>query len=220
MIVAAAGTVLQGGRAKAYRPLPAADRRRAFDAALAAYERGDFFEAHELLEPAWMGTDDLAERALHQGLIKLAAAFVHGVRGNPPGIAKNLARRPRAPRGARSASPPAAASGLDLAALVAAIDDRLARLARRPDRRRDRRRPPCRGARPMTCTPGVPSISAARRGRGRGPGGARRTRDAAADRRRPRARRVRAGADRGRRPPADLAVRRPPRRSCRRTGRC
>ena len=55
----AAQTVLQGGRAKAYRPLPAAERREAFAAALAAYERGDFFLAHELLEPAWMGTDDL-----------------------------------------------------------------------------------------------------------------------------------------------------------------
>jgi predicted metal-dependent hydrolase len=126
-----AGTVLQGGRAKAYRPLPADDRRRAYDAALEAYDRGDFFETHELLEPAWMGTDDLAERALHQGLIKLAAAFVHGVRGNPSGIAKNLV-------GARErlaeavGTPAAAGSGLDVAALVAAIDERLARLAADP----------------------------------------------------------------------------------------
>ena len=124
-------TVLQNGRAKAFRPLPAADRRRAYEAALEAYDRGDFFEAHELLEPAWMGTDDPAERALHQGLIKLAAAFVHGVRGNPAGIAKNL-------RGAREhlttalGSAPAAKSGLDVAALVAAIDERLARLAADP----------------------------------------------------------------------------------------
>jgi hypothetical protein len=126
------GTVLQGGRAKAYRPLPEADRRRAFDAALAAYERGNFFEAHELLEPAWMGTDDLAERALHQGLIKLAAAYVHGVRRNPLGIAKNLT-------GAREHLARAVAtdaerwSGLDLDALVGAIDERLSRLAADPE---------------------------------------------------------------------------------------
>jgi predicted metal-dependent hydrolase len=126
------GTVLQGGRAKAYRPIPAADRRRAFEAGVAAYDRGDFFEAHELLEPAWMGTAEPAERDLLQGLIKLAAAFVHGVRGNPLGIARNLT-------GARERladaldSPAAAASGIDMAALVAAIDDRLARLARDPD---------------------------------------------------------------------------------------
>src|SRR5215210_4003995 len=83
-------TVIQGGRAKAYRPLPEARRRAAFLAGVAAYERGDFFEAHELLEPAWMGTDDPLERDLHQGLIKLAAGYVHAVRGNPEGMLKNL----------------------------------------------------------------------------------------------------------------------------------
>jgi predicted metal-dependent hydrolase len=126
----AAQTVVQGGRAKAYRPIPAADRQAAFAAALAAYDRGDFFLTHELLEPAWMGTDDLPERELYQGLIKLAAAFVHGVRGNPRGIARNL-------EGARERLAAAAAAGrmegLDLADLLAAIDDRLARLASDPD---------------------------------------------------------------------------------------
>lgn len=37
-----------------------------------------------------MGTKDLAERELLQGLIKLAAAFVHDARSNPAGIEKNL----------------------------------------------------------------------------------------------------------------------------------
>ena len=83
--------VLQGDRTKAYRPIPLAARRHALAEGLAAYDRGDFFEAHELLEPAWMGTDDLGERAFLQGLIKLAAAFVHATRGNPAGVAKNLA---------------------------------------------------------------------------------------------------------------------------------
>lgn len=121
-----AATVLQGGRAKAYRPIPAADRLAAYQAALAAYDRGDFFLTHELLEPAWMGTDDLPERELYQGLIKLAAAFVHGVRGNPRGIMRNL-------EGARPMLAAAAAAGttggLDLADLLAAIDTLLARLA-------------------------------------------------------------------------------------------
>ena len=125
-----AQTVVQGGRAKAYRPIPAAARAAAFEAALAAYDRGDFFLTHELLEPAWMGTDDLPERELYQGLIKLAAAFVHGVRGNPRGIARNL-------EGARERLAAAAAAGrtegLNLAYLLAAIDDRLARLASDPD---------------------------------------------------------------------------------------
>ena len=124
-------TILQGGRAKAYRPIPAAVRRNAFEAGVDAYDRGDFFEAHELLEPAWMGTAELAERDLLQGLIKLAAAYVHGVRGNPLGIGKNLTGA-RERLAAAIDSPAAAASGIDVAALVAAIDDRLARLAHDP----------------------------------------------------------------------------------------
>lgn len=119
----APATVLQGGRPKAYRPLPPIERRMAFEAGVAAYSRGDFFEAHELLEPAWMGSPDEGEREFLQGLIKLAAAYVHAVRGNPLGMAKNL-------RGARSrlvASAPYSAE-IDIAALLAAIDERLAGL--------------------------------------------------------------------------------------------
>lgn len=124
-------TVIQGGRPKAYRPLPEGKRRAAFEAALAAYERGDFFEAHELLEPAWMGTDDPAERDLHQGLIKLAAAFVHGARGNPLGIARNLVgARDRLAAVARATG--VTWSDLDLDTLVATIDDILARLEANP----------------------------------------------------------------------------------------
>jgi predicted metal-dependent hydrolase len=115
--------IRQGDRDKAYRPLPEPARRAAFEAGLAAYADGEPFEAHELLEPAWMGTDDLAERALHQGLIKVAAACVHAGRGNPAGITKNLA-------GARRhlvlAAPVAGAWGIDLPALLADVDARLA----------------------------------------------------------------------------------------------
>lgn len=116
-------TVLQGGRAKAFRPLPESERRTALEAALAAYGRGDFFEAHELLEPAWMGTDDPAERELLQGLIKLAAAYVHSVRGNPLGMRKNLAgARDRLAAGAAAAP----RAGVAIEPLLAAIDERLA----------------------------------------------------------------------------------------------
>ncbi len=81
---------MQGGRRKAYRPIPPDLRRDALEAGLAAFARGDFFLAHELLEPAWMGTSNLAERALYQGLIKLAAGYVHAVRGNLIGVSRNL----------------------------------------------------------------------------------------------------------------------------------
>jgi predicted metal-dependent hydrolase len=71
-----------------------------------------------------MGSPDEAEREFLQGLIKLAAAYVHSVRGNPLGMAKNL-------RGARARL---AAAGrypaeIDIAALLRAIDERLASLA-------------------------------------------------------------------------------------------
>jgi predicted metal-dependent hydrolase len=122
------------GRAKAYRPLPEAERTAAFNAGLAAYRRGDFFEAHELLEPAWMGTDVMADRALLQGLIKVAAAYVHAVRGNPVGIARNLEgariRLLEAQQGFTSAG--VGDPWLDPAGLIAAIDLRLADLAAHP----------------------------------------------------------------------------------------
>lgn len=117
--------VLQAdGRRKAYRPLPDAERAAALRSGLDAYAAGDFFLAHELLEPAWMGTADPAERSLVQGLIKLAAAEVHGVRGNPRGVARNLEgsiERLRVAAAARVATP----FGLDLDPLVADLAARL-----------------------------------------------------------------------------------------------
>jgi hypothetical protein len=122
------------GRAKAYRPLPETARAAALAAGLRAYEDGDFFEAHELLEPAWMGTDVPADRALLQGLIKLAAAYVHAVRGNPPGIIRNLegarARLVESDEDRTAAGLPR--PWLDVTSLIAAIDLRLADLAAHP----------------------------------------------------------------------------------------
>ena len=70
-----------------------------------------------------MGTDDLAERALHQGLIKVAAAYVHAVRHNPRAS-------PRTSPAPAATSPPPSPSdpawGVDVADLVAAVDARLA----------------------------------------------------------------------------------------------
>jgi predicted metal-dependent hydrolase len=119
-------TIVQAdGRAKAYRPLPEADRAAAVHAGLEAYDRGDYFLAHELLEPAWMGTADPAERALVQGLIKLAAAEVHGVRGNPRGVRRNREGSLERLRIAAAAST-AAPDGLDLPVLIAAVEASLA----------------------------------------------------------------------------------------------
>ena len=119
------------GRAKAYRPLPVEARRAAIGAGLAAYDRGDFFLAHEELEPAWMGSDDPSERALLQGLIKVAAAYVHEVRGNPAGIRTNLTGARRLLAEAAEGSHDNAA-GIDLHALLADVDARLADLDAHP----------------------------------------------------------------------------------------
>jgi predicted metal-dependent hydrolase len=114
------------GRAKAYRPLPAEARVTAVVAGLEAYAAGDYFEAHELMEPAWMGTADLAERALIQGLIKVAAADVHAVRGNPKGVRRNLEGARDRLRSGESGS--ITGIELDVGGLLRSIDVRLAAL--------------------------------------------------------------------------------------------
>lgn len=131
-------TVEQGGRRKAYRPLPQAARLAAAREAVAAYEGDDWFRAHELLEPAWMGTAELPERDLYQGLIKLAAAHVHRVRGNARGVVKNLSGAREHLRLVETAEPAGAAGRgaavatralrLDLPALLTAIDAELSAL--------------------------------------------------------------------------------------------
>ena len=123
----ARATISQGGRLKAYRPIPPELRKAALETGLSAYERGDFFEAHELLEPAWMGTADLAERALYQGLIKLAAGYVHAVRGNPIGLTRNLSgARTHLETSQRLDAGVAREAGIDLALLLVRIDATLA----------------------------------------------------------------------------------------------
>jgi predicted metal-dependent hydrolase len=121
------------GRAKAYRPLPEAQRHQAIAAGLAAYDRGDFFEAHEELEPAWMGSENPAERAWLQGLIKVAAAYVHDVRGNPAGIERNLTGARRLLGEALAGGQTRNTAGVDLISLLADVDARLADLAVHPD---------------------------------------------------------------------------------------
>jgi Domain of unknown function (DUF309) len=130
------GTILQSGRAKAYRPLPVEARVEAVREGLEAFGRGDAFLAHELLEPAWMGTADTAERELLQGLIKLAAGYVHAARDNALGVTKNLTGAREHLAAAVSvddAGRPIAVgelASIDMARLIADIDRILAAVAR------------------------------------------------------------------------------------------
>lgn len=78
-----------------------------------------------------MGTEDVAERELLQGVIKLAAAYVHRARGNPAGLAKNL----RGALGRIEAGRPAGAQlGIDAEALATDVAARLAAAQDRPER--------------------------------------------------------------------------------------
>ena len=100
-----------------------AERRSALEDGLRAYARGDWFLAHELLEPAWMGTEDVTERELIQGIIKVAAAFVHGARSNPAGTRKNLLGARERIADGRAAG---RSIGVDTDGLLASIDRWLA----------------------------------------------------------------------------------------------
>jgi hypothetical protein len=121
------GSVIrQGDRLKAYRPISAERRREALEAGIQAYSRGDFFQAHELLEPAWMGTANQAERELYQGLIKLAAGYVHCVRGNPIGMSRNLEGARQHLETCLELDPRAGkAAGIDLMDLLMEVEVRL-----------------------------------------------------------------------------------------------
>ena len=58
-------------------------------ASLEQFNEGWYFESHETLEDLWMVTP-YPEREMFQGIIQAAAAFVHLVRGEYPGVLKLL----------------------------------------------------------------------------------------------------------------------------------
>ena len=74
--------------------------------------RGEFYDAHEVLEDAWRGAPE-PERRFLQGLIQVAVAFHHHSRGNRIGFRSLLERAIR-----NLSSYPAQHAGLDLAALL------------------------------------------------------------------------------------------------------
>ncbi len=60
-----------------------------FYKAVEQFNDGYYFESHETLEDLWMVTP-LPDRDLFQAVVQLAAALVHFVRGEYPGILKLL----------------------------------------------------------------------------------------------------------------------------------
>ena len=72
-------------------PVAAADLDARLAPGRAAFNRGEFFAAHELWEDVWRGLAG-DERALAQGLIQIAAGLHHLQRGRPRPAARLLAR--------------------------------------------------------------------------------------------------------------------------------
>ncbi len=56
-------------------------------AGIVLFNRGDFFEAHEVWESLWMETFD-ADKQFYQGLIQAAVGLCHFCNGNVRGAAK------------------------------------------------------------------------------------------------------------------------------------
>ncbi len=82
----------------------------AYAAFLERFSRGEFWEAHEVLEGAWRA----GRSGFYKGLILLASAWVHAGRGNAHGVSAQLGKA------ARELAPYAPAYlGQDVAALLA-----------------------------------------------------------------------------------------------------
>lgn len=80
------------------------------------YHAGKHWHAHEALEDLWRATQDPERRRFYQGIIQLAAAFVHAERGNMRGVQSLLAKA-----AARLEAVGSPCLGLDLTALLRAM---------------------------------------------------------------------------------------------------
>lgn len=76
------------------------------------FNRGEFFEAHEVLEDVWRAAPG-PEKLFLQGLIQISVAFVHHSRGNITGARSLLKRACKNLSGY-----PAVCAGIDLRELI------------------------------------------------------------------------------------------------------
>lgn len=85
-----------------------ADRPEALEQGRAAFNRGEYFLAHELWEEVWREVGDAEQRTLLQGLIQIAAGL-HHLQKHRPRPATGLLRKgleKLSPSGASGASRP------------------------------------------------------------------------------------------------------------------
>jgi uncharacterized protein len=80
------------------------------------FNRGEFFDAHEVLEDVWRAAP-AAEKKFLQGLIQVAVGLHHHSRGNVVGARSLLARAHR-----NLSAYPARHGGIDLAELRAQVE--------------------------------------------------------------------------------------------------
>ncbi len=70
------------------------EQRREFERGIAAFNRGEYFEAHEIWESVWIASNG-PQREFLQGLIQVSVALHHLSRGNSSG-ARSLIERAEA----------------------------------------------------------------------------------------------------------------------------
>lgn len=93
------------------------DWQKRFRLGLEQFNAGEFFECHETLESCWREQAG-EEREVTQGVIQIAVAWYHLERGNVKGALRLFDRA--LPRLTRHLP---AALGIDLSALVAAVEN-------------------------------------------------------------------------------------------------
>jgi uncharacterized protein len=94
----------------------------AYKRGLELFNRGEFFDAHEVLEDVWRAAPP-AEKKFLQGLIQVAVGLHHHSRGNVVGARSLLARAHR-----NLSAYPAHHGGIDLAGLRAQVEQWVAAL--------------------------------------------------------------------------------------------
>jgi uncharacterized protein len=102
-------------------PQPSAKDERLQDG-VARFNRGEFFECHEILEAAWLDASG-EEKIFLQGLIQLAVSFYHLRRGNFTGSGRLLRAALEKLSGAMGA-----AHAVELRELVGALPPLLERI--------------------------------------------------------------------------------------------
>lgn len=88
----------------------------AYRRGLELFNRGEFFDAHEVLEDVWRAAP-AAEKKFLQGLIQVAVGLHHHSRGNMAGARSLLARAHR-----NLSAYPARHGGIDLAELRSQVE--------------------------------------------------------------------------------------------------